>query len=478
VVASIGRRWEDVRRLARVHWLLVAILAVGALVRAGVAIAYSPSLMYGDSWDYVNVAFKEFPVGISPVHPSGYPLVLRILSLPGREPAVWTGLQHAAGLGTAVLTYALALRLSAGRVAAAGAAAFVALDGYAIALEQHVLSEALFALALTASMYLAVTARTPLGLGASGLLLAAAVTMRAVGLFAVPAWALYVLWTRRDRRTLAVAAAALALPLLAYSTAHYAKTRQFGVVAADGWYLYARVAPIADCDGVSIPEGTEGLCDKPAGPRAADPDFYLWDEASPARRVYGDISEGSTDRWRFVDSRMKGWARAHIEARPGRYARDVGDEFVRFFRPGGGGIDSTIELPRSAEEQRINDHPEIRPEHLPDWSPSARWPAAAVRDYASAVHLPRWAMGILALASLVAVAAAAALRRRVRMRHVPEIALLAGAALGILLATSATNALWLRYLVPVAPLLSCAGVAALVQLAAVARDLRRPVPAN
>ena len=77
--------------------------------------------------------------------------------------------------------------------------------------------------------------------------------MRTAALFAVPVWALYVLWAHRRPRLVAPAALGLLLPLLAYASWHAADTGRFGLTQADGWFLYGRVGEIADCGNADIP---------------------------------------------------------------------------------------------------------------------------------------------------------------------------------------------------------------------------------
>jgi hypothetical protein len=199
-------------RLIRSHWALAVVLALAVAVRAGVAIAYRPAIFFGDSWAYLDLAYNGSPVGLAPDRPSGYPLLIDLLSLTGRSLVAITTVQHLAGLVVGVLVYALLLRLGLPRLLAAAAAAVALLDGYAIALEQQILAETFFALALTASMYLAVGRRGPAALAASGLLLAAAATMRTVALFAIPVWVVYVLWVHGRGRAAARAPARLLEP--------------------------------------------------------------------------------------------------------------------------------------------------------------------------------------------------------------------------------------------------------------------------
>ena len=143
------------------------VLAVAAAVRIAVAIAYWPAVFFGDSWSYLNLAFGGNPVGFAPDRPSGYPLVIDLLSVFGRSLGTITVAQHFAGMVTGVLVYALMLRLRLPRWLATVGAAVVVLDAYAIALEQQVLAEAFFTLALVAAFFLVVgRERTPVSLAA------------------------------------------------------------------------------------------------------------------------------------------------------------------------------------------------------------------------------------------------------------------------------------------------------------------------
>src|SRR3954468_13141960 len=163
------------RALVRRHWPLLIVLAIAAAVRIGVAIAYWPATFFGDSWSYLNLAYEG---GFAPDRPSGYPQVIHLLSIFGRDLGTLTTAQHLAGLATTALVYALMLRLQLSRWLAAAGAALVGLDAYAIALEQQILAEAFFTTALVASFFCIVgRERGPASLAAGGVLLALAATM-------------------------------------------------------------------------------------------------------------------------------------------------------------------------------------------------------------------------------------------------------------------------------------------------------------
>src|SRR4051812_41347058 len=132
--------------VARHPVLPVLVLAAG--VRLATAIAHRPALFLSDSWAYLGAADTEWPAGFISDRPSGYPLTLKALALLGHNLAVVTTVQHLAGLTSGVLAYTLMARLDVDRRVAAAATAVILLNAYTIALEQHVMAETFFALAL------------------------------------------------------------------------------------------------------------------------------------------------------------------------------------------------------------------------------------------------------------------------------------------------------------------------------------------
>jgi hypothetical protein len=476
------------RPLLRNHWPLVLVLVVAAAVRAGVAVAYWPAVFFGDSWSYLNLAFEGDPIAFAPDRPSGYPVAISVLSVFGRSLAAITVAQHLAGLVTGVLVYALILRLHLPRWLATTGAAVVVLDAYAIALEQQVLAEAFFTLALVSSFYLAVGRDRGIpALAASGVLLALATTMRTAALFAIPVWIAYVAWSHRSVRLLAPAAVGLAAPLLAYAIWHSAETGRFGLTHADGWFLYGRVGEIADCRGADIPRAGRPLCARNARDRREGAAYHIWNADGPARRVFGGMSRDPATQERSNEV-LREFALAIIRDRPGRYAELVWDDFMRYFDADAvsrGNSDLAVQLPQFGRLVGLNEV--ARDRWFPGFVPHVRPPAKRMRDYHEVVHTPRPLMGGLALAAvaaLLAAAGAALLGRRPLPRR-REVFLLSGAALAMLLGTAATSDFVLRYLIPVVPLLVCGGLAACADLLALGaravagvlpRDRAEPAP--
>ena len=418
----------------------------------------------GDSSQYLRLAYEGDPVGFAYERPSGYPLVIDALTAVWRELAVVTTVQHLAGLATGVLLYALLVRLDVPRVVATVAAAVVLLDGYAIALEQHILTESLFTLALFAAMYLTIVGNgRPLPLAGAGALLAAATLMRTAGLFAVPAWLAYVAWTTRRPVPVLAATAALALPLVGYAAWHDAETGDFGLTRASGWFLYARIGEIGECRGADVPEEGRRLCRRLPRDSEEGPAYHLFHEDGILHRTYGSLT-GTPERQARINGTLRDFAVAIIRDRPLEYAGMVGRDSLRYLTPG---VES-----RYISDQAISFRDEsdltpllerVREPHLPGLDNRVHPPAAVLRAYADVVHTPRWLVGPLLLAVL-AVLVAPLVTRVARPRHRAEAVLLAGVAVTLVVGVTATSEFVVRYLLPAMPLLVAAGTLAVVEI--------------
>jgi hypothetical protein len=462
---SVGRR----------HWALFAVLALATAVRIAAAVAYRPALLFPDSWAYLAAAYTGSPVGILPDKPSGYPFVLDLLAVPGRSLAAITTAQHIAGLAVGVLVYVLLVRLGAARLVAAGASGLVLLDSYLIALEQHVLAETFFVLAVTASALLITTTRRPLSLGGAGLLLAGAATLRATALFAVPVWLVYVAWVRPGWRGVAAAGLGMVVPLLAYAALHDARTGTFGMTQWEGWFLYGRVAELADCRRVEVPRRVRDLCPTPAQQRLAgrDPNvFFLWDARSPARRRFGEPR--TREQKELANTRLREFGTAVVRARPFDYLDAVASDYLRYFKPGAMSIVATYDDPIIfPDKRRRTGGGEVRRRYFPGYREAVHPPVDVLTRYQRVVHTPRWLLAGFALAGLAAVMLGALPAFRDRLERRREVFLLVGGGLAILL-PAAMSHFEVRYLVPSVPLLVSGGVLALYDLAGLRRT-RRPL---
>lgn len=474
---SLPRRaWQEAGR----HRALLFFVGLAVLVRVAVAVAYRPALFFGgDSSQYLKLAFAGGPVGTAYERPSGYPLLLDgLFGLTGRSLLALTTVQHVAGIAVGVLTYVLLRRLDAPRWLAVAAGALVLLDSYSIALEQHVLTDTFFALALLGSFLLVIGRRRGRwALVAGGLLLGVSATLRTVSLFAVPVWLLYVLWAHGGARALALAALAVALPLAGYASWHAAHTGRFGLTAAGGWFLYGRIGEIGDCRGVDVPPASRPLCARTANDerqgKADGPAYYLWNRQGTAHRAFGSLTGGSARQAR-VNGAMRSFALAIIAERPLAYARLVSRDALQYFEPGVRSLsieDTAVQLPPPGQLEPPAEP--VRRAYFPRLQLGVHEPASAARTYARWVHAPRWLMGALVVASVLALLAGLGGRARAPRRR--ETFLLSGATVAMLIGATATSEYNLRYLIPMVPLLLGGGLAAALDLASLAgARARRP----
>ncbi|MGH9023993.1 MAG: hypothetical protein ACRDV9_12985, partial [Acidimicrobiia bacterium] len=369
-----GRKGSGLRR----HRLVLVVLSLGLLHRLAVAHAY-PVFVFPDSQVYLSLAHPpDGGLGFSPGRPSGYSILLRLISaVAGPALGNVTTLQHLSGLLVGGLAYALLVRSGLRRGLAAAIAATLLLDGYVAALEHDLLADSFFGAAVFTSLYLAIVAGRRSGpLLGSGLLLAAAVLIRSAGLFVVPVWLAYLVIARRGWRAGMSGLAGLAAPILVYCLAHQAAGQGFAVTHSDGWFLYGRIAAIAQCDGARIPPSTAPLCAGPAlGPVAA-----VWDGASAARRLFApgpappigeDYPQGMTAE---SNSLLRQWSIAVIREHPGPYLALVARDFLQYFRAGERGVVAEVTLP--GEPDRL------------------LW-------YSRHVHTVRWLAGLLLLIGLL-----------------------------------------------------------------------------
>jgi Dolichyl-phosphate-mannose-protein mannosyltransferase len=471
--------------MLRRHWPFALVLAAGAVLRLACEVAYRPALFYSDSWGYLSMAHGKGLVTFAPLRPSGYPLILKALDWL----TLTTVVQHLAGLATATLVYATCTALGSRRWVATVAGALVALDAWAIALEQYVLAESFFALVLMLAVWasLAGTLRfeivdagergawvpaqrlRPRGsavvaLGFAGLCLAAAALMRPVGLFAVPAWIVWMIWVRPGARPVVAGLACLVVPLLVYSLAHAHVTGTFGLTQANGWFLYGRVGSIASCNGIDVAREARKLCDRPAEADHENQSWFMFNRRSPARQAFGGISADSHKQARS-DRILGRFARQVIAERPGEYAKLVAGDFFRYLRPGPHALhreDLTVEFPHSARI-RFDDRA-IRHRLFPGLDTHASPPASALRTYASVFHTSRPLIAVMVLAGLLALA----LGPVTRDPRLPGLFLTFGIGVGILLGAALGAGFALRYLVPAVPPLVTMGTLSAESLASAA----------
>jgi hypothetical protein len=454
--------------------LIILLVLTGAAVRVLAMVAYSPALLFPDSWGYIATGLTGSFVGLPTVHPVGYPLLIRLLTLPDRSLAELIALQHLAALGVGLAVYVALIRSRLPRWAAAAAAALVLLDGYTITLEQYVMSDTFFTVGMLGVLLLLAWPQLgsrrpappmPARAAAAGLLLALTTLVREVAPFTLPVALLYLAWIRAGWRPPAVLLVTAALPLLAYGALIDGRFHVFSLTAMPGWTLYGRVAGFADCRGVSLAPSARRLCETDAQrashPRA--PDWYIWGP-SPAQRLFHPSTQSRADV-APTNRVLESFSRTMIVQHPLDFASATLSDFVRYFTPDAVPYNDAVSatsLPRSTRREAHSRATQRR--DLPGLTLHVRAPAGLVRSWRGVVHVPRPLLALLALAALAAVCLRLPARR--------EIFLFAASAVMILLGTAATGGFALRYLLPAVPLLAIGGGIALAQLLARGRAAR------
>jgi hypothetical protein len=324
----LGRVLVRVPALARAHAVFLALVAIGGALRALAWLAYQPALLYPDSIAYLQNASNLHPYKTRPL---GYPAMLRILP-DLHNLAVIPAVQHAMGIGIAVLLYVLLQRLGVPRWGAALATAPVLLDAYLVNIEEYLLSETLFHALILGAIAALLWKRRP-GIGGAalaGLLLAAATVTRASGEFVIVPAVLAVLFLRGGRLPVLALVLAFAVPIVGYAAWFHSHNGTWGITSYGGQFLYARVAPFADCSKFSVPADERVLCPtQPVGQRPAPEgsvvEFYMWDrQGSPVYRI-------SPENRR---TKLAGdFAKRVILNQPFTYLGKVAHDFLRGFAP-------------------------------------------------------------------------------------------------------------------------------------------------
>jgi hypothetical protein len=326
--ATAGLRTK-VGPFVRAHALFLALIAIATALRVIVAIAYQPALLFTDSGYYLTRARLLQP---GPYRPFGYSAALWIV-VHTHQLVIVPIVQHLVGLGLAVGIYLLMQRLGVRRWLAAVAAVPVLFDTMQLSLEQYVMSDVMFEALLLAIVLLLVWKRRPGGFACLGIgiLLAAAALTRFAAFDLIVLVLGYLAFRRVGIRRLIVLVVACALPLLTYASWYEQENGTFALSPASGAFLYSRVAPIAQCSGLSIPADERHLC--PSGPPATRPysGWYMWSPSSPWRTLRDP--QGHVYPQPKLHHLLRSFAITIIEHQPIQYAHLVLDDYFDQFLP-------------------------------------------------------------------------------------------------------------------------------------------------
>ena len=322
---QVADRLRRVIAWLRPHWVFLAVLALGVVLRVITVLTYDQPFVLNDTLVYVHSALTLTP---SSGRPSGYPLFMHLV--PG-----WRGLwslavaQHVMGVLMALVLYVVMTARRVPRWAAGLATVPVLLDPYELSLEHYILTDVLFqTLIVLALALLASRRRLPISSCAiAGLLLGAAMIVRGQGdLLLVAVAVILVLGQARWSPALALCVAA-ALPIVAYSGWYHHHYGRYATANFPSHILYGRVAPFADCSTLSLPEDERSMCPSGRPRHRRRPDFYTWNANKSPFWQY----QPTPGRARFDVG--KAFAIRVIEQQPLAYSKAVLVDFASGFMP-------------------------------------------------------------------------------------------------------------------------------------------------
>jgi hypothetical protein len=345
-----GPLWQRISH-DRVLVALLALLAAGLLVRIYFLLVWSPAITgYSDSGIYFDGAVGPLSrLWNDPIRVVGYSMYLRLLHAITPHLIAVTIVQHALGLGAALLFFLAVRRCGGPRGLGLAPAAMIALGGDELFIEHAALSDGVFVFLLAAMLYSALRASQDRAAWAAlaGICAGLGVWDREAGLAMVPLIALWLFFSvgRPTRRGLALGAVALVLSMATvggYVGWRHAASGAPGLLTSNSaWNLYGRVAPWADCTKFTPPPGTRALCEttpvsrrrypRPASSKIRSSEYYIYDPESPAYRLFGPAY--------FVSERphamrtLRKWSEAVMLGQPLDYLHAVWLDTIRLFDP-------------------------------------------------------------------------------------------------------------------------------------------------
>jgi Dolichyl-phosphate-mannose-protein mannosyltransferase len=333
--------WDDWKRCGKpVLIALAGLVAAGILLRIVATTAWWPMVTnLADSWPYAAHAARD--AFDDPQHPGGYSLFLKGIGVFTRDIVVYGLLQTAMGVLSGLLLFDGVRRMCGSPWPGVAGAAMVLLGADQVFLERSIMSEAFLAFTLCATVYATGRAMElpdrwypwPI---AAAVFAAFGGMVKPHGLILLPLIAVALVlvrprpWLPRWRPVVAFVAPVCVL-MLVFATANSISHGSFGIGPTPGWHLYARAAPIADCSQFAPPQGTEALCeDTPINGREGL-NFYLYDDESPATKLFGPLGiTGGTG-----DEKLGEFAKEAILSSPRAYATQVWRDIKAYWFPGG-----------------------------------------------------------------------------------------------------------------------------------------------
>jgi hypothetical protein len=453
---------------ARRHWLFTIVFSAGLSLRVLTQVAYSPALVYIDSYRYLH--------GDSSLDPLGYLVLLWPLQRAGGLAAV-PAAQHILGLGMALSLYSVLLRRGMWRWAAALATAPLLLDGYQLQAEQTIMPDVLFEALIVAVLTLLLWRPNPGAwrVGVAGLALGVAVDVRQVGeVLIIPVVALLLVRAIRWRRLAgsALFTVGFTIPVLIYMMVQLAASGHFTFTQRNSYAFYGRAAAAADCATLRLPPDERRLCPSPQVVATLGIDGLVGDPAGPLLSYQpppGQTIEAMADRFEL----------AVVRQQPMPVASAIHRDFVKLFALTRNTAPGDMPISRWQFQTTYPTYPPlITLRYVASIRPGGGQPsvirplAEALRDYQ--LHGGYTPGPLLAVAALAGLAGSCMFGffRREHTAAATACLLATAMAITLLLASDAYEFSW-RYQLPALVLLPPAGI---LGAAAIAAAMRSAVP--
>jgi hypothetical protein len=331
--------WDDWKQCGKPVLIALGLLVVaGIVLRVVATTAWWPMVTnLADSWPYAAHAARDPFNDVQ--HPGGYSLFLKLIGVLTRDIAFYGILQTAMGVLSGLLLFDGVRRMCGSPWPGVAGAAMVLLGADQVFLERSIMSEAFLAFLLCAAVYATGRAMEQPDRWYPWPIVAAVFAsfggmVKPHGLILLPLIALALIlvkprpWLPRWRPVVAFVAPVCAL-MLAFATANSISHGDFGIGPTPGWHLYARVAPFAECRQFDPPRGTEALCeDTPLNTREGL-NFYLYDDESPATKLFGSLGTNGG----AGDDKLGAFAKQVIVHEPRAYATQVWRDIKGYYFP-------------------------------------------------------------------------------------------------------------------------------------------------
>lgn len=346
-----GARARANALLSEIYWPLAAVVAAAVVIRIVAMTTYSTAVFaWQDSLRFIRVAPFAPLDGVfdDPWLPAGYPLALSAVRGVTNELWVTILLQHLAGLTAGVLLYLSVRRFGGPRWLALIPAAVLLLSGDFVYWEHNLMTEAPFTVVIAAGLYMVSRGLTGGGhpaLVAGGVLLALSALVRNTGLALVPLAAVVAAYAGSPPlRERVVRAAAVFLPALLvvgiYAVVATSAGRYSGLADLNGWFLYGRAAPFADCNEFQPAKKLRVLCEQLPPEQRQGAYHYVNDADGPGRQWFDLAPWACSPRpppekpcEDSQDDEVREFALDAIAHQPGAYARVVIRDLVRYVDP-------------------------------------------------------------------------------------------------------------------------------------------------